>query len=531
MIWFFVLSYVLLSVSLYFIFQKCGEAGWKGLVPVYNFLVWAKLVGRKPIHAFFLLIPLVNIFIYAGLAVDLARSFGKLKFYHSALAVLFAPFYFLYLGTNKQDKYEGQILPKERAYRQKLHESRTNERQHKKLIAENPYQKSGIREWAEAIIFAVFAAAFIRMFLIEAYVIPTSSMEGSMMVGDFLFVSKPSYGLRMPQTVAMIPLLHNRIPVINKESYLENPKLPYRRLNALENIDHNDPVVFNYPEGDSVYIFPKRTWSIYDARRGSIPPPFSTMIATGQSPLISRPMDKMDHYIKRCIGLAGDSLQIRNRQVYINGKPAANPKYLQYMYQVYNPSGAGINSQQFSDWGISEEDQLQGVGGGSASMMLILNNDQKAQLKAMDKSIVVEHIDMSRTQSRLFPYDTAHFKGWDLDNYGPIYIPKKGATIALNPESIALYRRVIGKYEGNKFEERNGKFYVNDKEATKYTFKQNYYWMMGDNRHNSEDSRYWGFVPEDHVVGKPLLIWFSLKEGSLSKGINWRRIFMPAGNK
>lgn len=531
MILFFVLSYVLLSVSLYFIFQKCGEEAWKGLVPGYNFIVWCKLVGRKSTHAIFLLFPIVNIFIYAGLAVDMARSFGKLKFYHSFLAVLFAPFYFLYLGTNKTDKYEGPILPKERDYRHKLHESRTNERQHKKLLSENPYKKSGIREWAEAIIFAVFAAAFIRMFLIEAYVIPTSSMEGSMLVGDFLFVSKPSYGLRMPQTVAMVPLLHNRIPVLNTESYLEKPKLKYKRLKAFEGIDHNDPVVFNYPEGDSVYIFPNRTWSIYDARRGSIPPEPSSMISIGQAPLITRPMDKMDHYIKRCIGLPGDSLQIRNRQVYINGKPGSNPKYLQYMYQVYNPSGAGINTQQFSDWGISAEDQLQGVSGGSANMMLILNNEQKNKLKAMDKNIVIEHVDMSRTQSRLFPYDTAHFGRWDLDNYGPIYIPKKGATIALNPESIAMYRRVIGKYEGNDFAERNGKFYVNGKAATSYTFKQNYYWMMGDNRHNSEDSRYWGFVPEDHVVGKPLLIWFSLKEGSLAKGINWRRIFMSAGNR
>ena len=164
-------------------------------------------------------------------------------------------------------------------------------------------------------------------------------------------------------------------------------------------------------------------------------------------------------------------------------------------------------------------------------MMLILNNEQKSKLKAMDKNIVIDPIDMSRTQNRLFPYDTAHFGTWDLDNYGPIYIPKKGVTINLKPESIAMYRRVIGKYEGNQFEERNGKFYVNGKETTRYTFKQNYYWMMGDNRHNSEDSRYWGFVPEDHVVGKPLLIWFSLKEGTLAKGINWRRIFMPAGNK
>jgi signal peptidase I len=164
-------------------------------------------------------------------------------------------------------------------------------------------------------------------------------------------------------------------------------------------------------------------------------------------------------------------------------------------------------------------------------MMLILNNEQKNKIKEMDKNIVIEHIDLSRTPDRFFPYDTAHFGAWNLDNYGPIYIPQKGATIQLKPETIALYQRVISKYEGNQFEQRGDKFFLNGKATSSYTFKQNYYWMMGDNRHNSEDSRYWGFVPEDHVVGKPLLIWFSLKEGTLSKGINWRRIFTAAGNR
>jgi signal peptidase I len=535
MLLFFIIAYLVLSVGLYFVFPKCGEAGWKGLVPGLNFAVWAKIVGRKPLYALWMLAPIVNIFIYSGLAIDLVRSFGHLKFWQSVLSVLFTPFYAIYLGNNPKAQFEGAILPKEKAYREQLEEAHKskNERKFKKLMEENPYKKSAIREWAEAIIFAVFAAAFIRMFLIEAYVIPTSSMEGSLMVGDFLFVSKPSYGLRMPQTVAMIPLLHNRVPVVGGESYLEKPSLKYQRLKALEAIDHNDPVVFNYPEGDSVYVFPDRTWSIHDFRRQSVPPVAAGAIASGISKMVTRPMDKMDHYIKRCIGLPGDSLAIRDRQVYINGKKAQNPKNLQFRYRITNPNNAPLNPKALANLGVSEED-LSNPG------LIVLTNEQRDKIKSLDPSINLEIADGTQLilangeplykPGNFFPYDAEHFK-FTPDNYGPIYIPKKGATIQLKPESIALYRRVISKYEGNKFSERNGEYFINGKKATTYTFKQNYYWMMGDNRHNSEDSRFWGYVPEDHIVGKPVLIWFSLKEGKLSKGINWSRIFRFAGNK
>lgn len=533
---FLIVSYILLSISLYFVFEKAGEAGWQGLVPGLNFVVWAKLVGRKPQWAAWMLFPIVNIFIYAGLCVDMVRSFRKYNFWHSAIAVIYAPLAFFYLGLNKNEKYDGPTIPKEKDYARQIAEARAagNTRQLQKLATENPYKKGPIREWVEAIVFAVFAAAFIRMFLIEAYVIPTSSMEGSLLVGDFLFVSKANYGIRLPETVLMLPLLHNRIPGTDMESYIANPHLPYKRLPALEKIDHNDPVVFNFPEGDSVYVFPERTWSIYDYRLGAIAegsPIRNQAIKSGRAKLVVRPMDKKDHYIKRCIGLPGDSLAIRNRQVYINGATAENPKYLQYMYFVSFPEGS-INTRNFKDWGISGEDVRET--GAPNTWLMFLSQQQKDQVQGMDTSIVITNVDMGRldrSPNKLFPHDPQHFPGWNVDNYGPIYIPKKGATVKISPENISLYRRAISVYEGNKLEERNGKIYINGAEAGEYTFKFDYYWMMGDNRHNSEDSRVWGFVPEDHIVGKPLFIWFSTKEGSMKNGINWSRIFTSADKR
>ncbi len=529
---FLLVLYIILSISLYFLFPKTGQPGWKGLVPGLNFAEWCRLIGRSPWHAAWLLFPIVNIFIYAGMAVDMARSFGKYSFWHSALAVLFAPFYFAYLAFREEETYGGPTLVMEREYRAQIQEAKekNNARQLQKLLEKNPYKKSATREWAEAVIFAVFAAAFIRMFLIEAYVIPTSSMEGSLLVGDFLFVSKAHYGIRMPETIAMVPLLHNRIPGLNIESYLEKPKLKYYRLPALQTIGRNDPVVFNFPEGDSVYVFPGRTWTIYDYRRGAVPPLMAKQIESGAKKLVTRPMDKKDHYIKRCIAIPGDSLEIRNRQVYINGQPGKNPLHLQYMYTVTFPEGP-INTSNFSNWGISREDII--LQQGPNAFVIVLSDEQKNKVQAMDPNIQIEPIDMGQLDNKpgkLFPHDPENFPGWTVDNFGPIYVPEKGATVKVSPENIALYRRIISAYEGNELSVRNGKVFINGQETDEYTFKQDYYWMMGDNRHNSEDARVWGFVPEDHIVGKPVIIWFSTREGSIRNGINWKRIFKMVGN-
>jgi len=581
---FLVISYILLSLTLRKVFEKAGVEPNKALIPGVNFMEWCKIIGRPKWWAALLLIPIVNIFIFTGMCVDMVRSFKKYDFKDSALAVLYAPLSFYLLGKEPGDKYDGPTLVKEAAYQESIMEAHKNDDrlQLKKLLAKNPYQKSSIREWTEAIVFAVFAAAFIRMFLIEAYVIPTSSMEGSLLVGDYLFVSKAHYGIRTPETVAMIPLLHNRVPVLDAESYLESPKLKARRLPAIETIDKNDPVVFNYPEGDSVYVIPGRTWSVYDKKRNAIPQNAAQAIDRGRYPLVTRPIDKMDHYIKRCVATPGDSLQIIDRQLYINGQPAKNPTNVQFRYLVKHQGP--ISDRNFGDWGISNEDKLYYNDGSEASdnhKMLVLSEAQKEKLMEMDPNIEIIPNDMYSVQlpesldfpvlqtwgidrgnlryaqgdvltltlkkdqvdslrakgasvaykyetERLFPHDPANFKNNSVDNYGPLYVPKKGASVIITPKTIAPYRRIISVYEKNDLRIANGRIYINGKETTQYTFQQDYYWMMGDNRHNSEDSRVWGFVPHSHVVGKPLFIWFSTRNGNARDGINWDRIFSSA---
>ena len=518
---FFIISYILLSISLYMLFPKAGVDAVKGLIPGVNFVEWCKIIGRKPAHALWLLFPIVNIFIYAGMCVDMMYSFGKTKFVDSILAVVYAPLAFFQMAKDDKVTYKVAAYQDEKDYKQKLIDAEASGDSYalKKLEKNNPYHKTVGREWAEAVIFAVFAAAFIRMFLVEAYKIPTGSMEGSLLIGDFLFVSKAHYGMRSPETIAMIPLLHNRIPVIDKESYLQTPSIPSFRLPALEKIDHNKPIVFNYPEGDSVYVIPGRTYSIYDARRKDR---VAKLVQQKKAPLVTRPIDKRDHYIKRCIALPGDSLQIRDAQVYINGTPAQNPTNLEYNY-IVNPNGVSINVKKLIEWGISPNYDIREIGGGG--FILTLTNAELEKVRSLDAKIEIKRLP---TQSGdAFPHNDMS-KSWTVDDFGPIWIPKKGATTPLNPSNIAFYQRIIEVYEGNTFERKGNTFYINGEVADSYTFQQDYYWGMGDNRHNSEDSRYWGYVPHDHIVGKPLFIWFSTKDGNMANGINWSRLFSGA---
>ncbi len=508
------------------LFVKAGEEGWKALVPGLNFVVWSKIIGRKSWWGLLLLLPIVNIFIWAGMCVDLVRSFGRYKFMDSFLAVVAAPFIFFQIGKNPKDKYVGKTLDMEKEYAQKLREAEESDDKYKlkKLVANNPYKKSSGREWAEAIIFAVFAASFIRMFLIEAYVIPTSSMEGSLLVGDFLFVSKAHYGIRTPKTVIQVPLVHNMVPLVGSESYLKNPSLNFHRLKAIENIDRNESVVFNFPEGDSVYVTPGRTFSVYQTRRY----PVSQRRGIEKEGLRTRPIDKMDHYIKRCLAVPGDKFEIKNRQVYINDQPGENPENVQYSYFVSSP-GVPLNVKRLAEWGISQED-IHKSNIPNQPYNIVLNPSELEKVKAMDPNIKVEVVPHQPVvDGQLFPNDPKNFRKWSIDNYGPITIPKAGATVDLNPATIALYKRIIEVYEGpNQVSVKSGKVYINGAEAATYTFQLDYYWMMGDNRHRSEDSRFWGFVPQTHIVGKPLFIWFSTKEGNLFNGIRWNRLFSSA---
>jgi len=531
---FLIISYILLSISLYMLFPKAGVSAVKGLIPGVNFVEWCKLIGRKPSYALWLLVPIVNLFIFVGMAVDLARSFGKYKFSHTAASVIYAPAMFFKLATTDSDKYLGPTLPAEAAYATSIEEARKagDSYRLKQLEEKNPYKKSAGREWVESIVFAVFAAAFIRMFLIEAYVIPTPSMEGSLNVGDFLFVSKAHYGIRTPMTVAMIPLLHNQIPGINKESYLSKPSLPYKRLPALEKIEPGKPIVFNWPVGDSVYITGRRSYFVSQIKRQPeyIRDDRELGTKVEKKDFVVRPLDKRDHYIKRCVAGPGDTIRIINRQVYLNGTAVKNPKHLQYLYTVQIPPGVNINTKRLDQWGIDDGDNAYGSKDlfNSGLGILYLDDEQVEKIKSMGSGVLVEPYRMISEPTKLFPFDTLITKGWSVDNYGPVWIPKKDATTPLNLSNLAFYRRAIEVYENNKLEVKGSDIFINGQKADSYTFKQDYFWAMGDNRHNSEDSRSWGYVPNDHIVGKPLFIFFSTKEGNIRRGINWNRIFRSA---
>lgn len=521
---------------MYMLFPKAGVDAVKGLIPGVNFAEWCKLIGRKPSYALWLLFPVVNIFIFCGMAVDLVRSFGKLDFTYAAAAVLYAPAAFFKLSKTTEDKYVGQTLIREADYAKSLEDAKAKGDTYnlQKLEENNPYKKSILREWTESLVFAVFAASFIRMFLIEAYVIPTPSMEGSLNVGDFLFVSKANYGIRLPMTVISFPLVHNQLPFSGKESYLTSPSLPYKRLPAFENVVAGKPFVFNWPIGDSVYITHQRSYAVSQIK--SMPwamqsdPELAYKVKNKE--YVVRPIDKKDHYIKRCVAGPGDSLQIKNKQLYLNGKAVTNPKHLQYHYHVLLPQNITISTKKLDEWGIDYGDNANYFSkdlfiDGRAD--LHLDNQQVERLKSLDPNVQVIPAEQQADPLKLFPFDSiVGSQNWTVDNYGPIWIPKKGVTIQLSLKNLPFYTRIISVYENNKLEVKGQDIYINGQKTDTYTFKQDYFWAMGDNRHNSEDSRMWGFVPEDHIVGKPLFIWFSTKEGNISNGINWDRIFKSA---
>lgn len=405
----------------------------------------------------------------------------------------------------------------------------------------NPTLKS-IYDWIDDIIFALVAVYFINLFIFQNYQIPSSSLEKSLLVGDYLFVSKVSYGPRVPNTPLSFPLVQNTLPILNCKSYLDWPSWDYKRVAGLGQIQRNDIVVFNFPAGDTVATLqqnPDYYTLVQMYGREAV-----RMNKQSFGEIIYRPVDKRENYVKRCVGLPGDSLSIRNNQVYINGKAAQNPKNMQLNYFVETETP--LTETMFRNWGVSRDDYMpygqpctvtdpetlsflgfQPNANGAYNLVyrFPMTETMVAQVKKLPsvKKVIVEPEIIGGTMYYPVDYDN----GWTRDNYGPIWIPKRGATIELTPENLALYRRCIKNYEHNELEEKDGVVYINGEKATTYTFQYDYYWMMGDNRHNSADSRSWGFVPEDHIVGKPIMIWLSLdKDRSLfDGGIRWNRLF------
>jgi signal peptidase I len=370
------------------------------------------------------------------------------------------------------------------------------------------------REWLDAALFAIVAATLIRTFFFEAYTIPTGSMEGTMLVNDYLFVSKLSYGPRIPMTPLAIPLVHNTMPFVGGKSYSEAVKWGYHRIPGFGHVERNDVVVFNYPCGDTVMTeMPEQDY--YQTCRVN-----TREAVLGRYTIITRPVDKKENYIKRCVAIPGDVIEIKNARVYINGTPNVLYPHSKLTYLVKTTGGAPAIDEELE---VSENTPQPPQGYTAYN----LANDQVELVKKAKNVVSVDvwMLNPAGTSSPyagdwVFPLDTANYK-WNRDNFGPLTIPKKGETVTLTPQNISIYRRIIKNYEGNTLDEQGGKFMINGKEATSYTFKMNYYWMMGDNRHNSLDSRYWGFVPEDHVVGKAWFVWLSYGKD----GMRWRRLF------
>lgn len=382
-------------------------------------------------------------------------------------------------------------------------------------------RQTKVVEWIDAIIFAVIAASFIRMFFIEAYTIPTSSMEKSLLVGDYLFVSKTAYGPKTPNTPLSFPFVHNTMPLTTgTKSYVEWIKSPYKRLAGFGKIKNDDVVVFHFPEGDTVAInIPAQSYyqltRMYGRDRV-----WSDKRNFGE--VISRPVDKRENYIKRCVAIPGDEIKMERGQLFVNGQPQKSIAGMQHNY-IVKTNGTSLNPKALEKLNIAVADRETFS---SEQYMFPLTEENVAKMKEFANVTAVEKLieEPGKWDQNIFPSDKNY--QWNVDNFGPITIPAKGKTVQLTIDNLSIYNRIISVYENNKLEVNGAEIKINGEVAKSYTFKLDYYWMMGDNRHNSADSRYWGFVPEDHVVGKAKFIWLSMdKDKNFPAKIRFGRMF------
>jgi signal peptidase I len=468
---FFLVVQVIHFAGTWRLYVKAGRKSWEAIVPVYNAIVLLKILKRPTWWVILLFIPIINLLMFPVIWVETVRSFGKYKTLDSVLAVITLGFYIYYLNYVADINYVEQRSLK----------SRTE-----------------VGEWVSSIVFAIVAATLVHTYFMQPYTIPTSSLEKSLLVGDFLFVSKFHYGARTPMTVIAAPMVHDSLPLMKAKSYLKIPHLPYFRLPGFEKIKRNEIVVFNWPV-DTVRFFRDKA-NIH----------------------IDKPIDKKSNYVKRCVGIPGDSLEIREGYIYINGERTVLPDRAlpQYMHRV-ETDGQQLSAAALKRYNVTEG----GFYGDYYMLNLTDENAGKLKSNPLVKSVTKLLSPKGEYTESVFPHNSQY--AWSIDNYGPIYIPEAGKTVELNTKSLPFYKRIIEVYENNNLTTSGDEIFINGKLATTYTFKQDYYWMMGDNRHNSEDARYWGYVPFDHVVGKPVFIWFSWDSNGegIAQKIRWERVF------
>ena len=497
------------SFGLAKLFAKVNVPAWKAYVPFYNTWIMQEIAQRPRHWVFWQFIPVVGWFITPGILIEFAKVFGAFSLRQHTMAALFGVGYFPWLASKKDTRFIGPDAVKK-------------------------HKKKPWREWVDAAIFAVVAATLIRTFIFEAYTIPSGSMEKTLLVRDFLFVSKLSYGPRIPNTPLSVPFVHNYMPIGNGKSYSTLVELPYIRWFASAP-KRGDVVVFNFPAGDTVIHLPdyESKHPYYDVCRelgkGDMAKGRNIVLNSPEDyPLVIHPVDKTDNYIKRCVAVAGDILEVRGGQVYVNIQASIAPPKAQYEYRFLPKTQLDPDAMK-EQFNITDP-ILQNPSDGSVVVTLEYDMVDKFKQQPFMGSALnpvnetysptdVNDLSPITTSGDVFPQDTAHCK-WTKDNYGPVWIPKKGGSVILNDSTYSLYERAIRVYEKNDFYRANGKYFLNGQEVTQYTFKMDYYWMMGDNRHGSQDSRFWGFVPEDRIVGKAWMIWFSWEDGP-----RWKRLF------
>ena len=510
-------------IGLWKMFEKAGRKGWESVIPIYDLYVIQKITGKPTYWIIACLFPGINLLVFAAMLVNLYKSFGKTSTQDHLLGLFF---YFYFTPKWAADPKVNYIPVDQLPVR----------------------PKSITKEWLEAGLFAVVAATIIKSYTFEAYKIPSPSMEETLLVGDFLFVSKLNYGPKIPALPLTFPFTHNNfrdIPIPgmpNRKSYLDWVEFPYMRIPGWQKIKNDDVVVFNFPEGDTIINTAEYEAHSYyglirqEAQRaykdnGYQGKPDAYIGITRKNflntfPISYRPVDKRSNYIKRCIGTPGDVIEIKDTDVYVNGEKQKEFQGKQFKYFVETPNPAAIPRAKLLKMGVTSEEQKQSpydvAPHGKTGAFYLLTASQVEEIKKLPDVVSVTKVIAPRYANpinEIFPH-SIHYD-WSVDNFGPLKVPTKGETVQLDTVNIAIYKRIISVYEGHALDIKDGKIFIDGNPASSYTFRMNYYFMMGDNRHASADSRYWGFVPEDHVVGKASMIWFSSGED----GIRWKRFF------